>query len=441
MTRIMHIALQGCLGARGVRIGLTADTGGHIAYLLSLVAALDRTGRVEQDVVTRQFASPALGLVGQHESEPLGGASRLLRVPGAEPGYLPKEALWRDLPALADALEARLRRDPPDLIHAHYADAGSLALAMRERLGLPFVFTAHSLGRAKAQAMPDLARSATLARRVEAEDRAIAAADLVIASSRDERERQYGLYARPRRIEVIAPGCDLARFEAAQPTASVAEAVDRFLHRPEKPPVLALARPVRRKNLAALVDLFGRSERLRERANLVIYAGCRDDLGAEEAEKREVFAELFALIDRHDLWGSVALPKRHEPGEVPAIMALARRRGGVHATLAHGEPFGLTLVEAAAAGLPVVAPASGGPIDILDQCRHGLLVPPNDARAAEDALLSLLESPALWRASARSGREQAARFTWDGHAARYLDALERAGLVHPSRPHPVASAG
>lgn len=59
---IMHIALQGCLKPGAIPYGLTADTGGHIRYLLELVEALSRRPEVShQIVVTRAFDAPHLG--------------------------------------------------------------------------------------------------------------------------------------------------------------------------------------------------------------------------------------------------------------------------------------------------------------------------------------------------------------------------------------------
>ena len=107
--------------------------------------------------------------------------------------------------------------------------------------------------------------------RIAAEEEALARASLVVASSRDEAEVQYAGYTAydPGRIRVLPPGSDLARFTSAQPLARVDATINRFLHNPEKPALLALARPVARKNLAALVRAYGESPELQARANLV----------------------------------------------------------------------------------------------------------------------------------------------------------------------------
>jgi phosphatidylinositol alpha 1,6-mannosyltransferase len=58
------------------------------------------------------------------------------------------------------------------------------------------------------------------------------------------------------------------------------------------------------------------------------------------------------------------------------------------------ETFGQTVQEALASGLPVVAPAAGGPLDLVEPGRTGYLVPPCDATALTDAVAGLVADPA-----------------------------------------------
>ncbi|WP_420393531.1 HAD-IIB family hydrolase [Acuticoccus sp.] len=423
--------------------GLTADTGGHIRYLLDLVDALSREGRIRQTIVTRGFIEPTLGARYAEPRERLSNGVTIVRLLGGLQGYLAKEDLWRDMPVLTVAFLRHLARTGvPDLIHAHYADAGTLAYAAKARFGVPYLFTAHSLGRIKrlnmgtaAAAVPDLAQ--TLARREAVEDQAIAAADLIIASSRDEAEGQYGTYrsARPERIRVIAPGCDLSAYRATVPVATagaVARRIAAELDAPERPPILALARPVWRKNLNGLIEAYGRDPWLRANVNLVVFAGSSHDGAMLSAENRAVIAELKAAVARLGLAGRVALPSHHHADEVPAIYAFARERRGVFANPALHEPFGLTLIEAAAAGLPVVATDRGGPRDILADCRHGLLADPTDPSAVADALRSLLEDREAARSYAEAGARHVSRYTWTRHARQYVRAAAR--TMSPSPP-------
>lgn len=426
---VLHVALQGCLRGRAVDYGLTADTGGHIRYLLDLLAASEADPAIARLVVATRAFDGAYGPDYARPRERVSAKTEILRLPTPEPGYLPKEELWHQVPAFTEALIAWIEAQPrpPDFLHAHYADAGAVAAGIRERLGIPFLFTAHSLGRVKRQLCSGATAQDGIEHRIAAEERALSHAALVIASSRDEAEVQYAGYAAydPGRIRVIAPGSDVSRFAGAARSEAVERAIDRFLREPEKPPLLALARPVSRKNLPMLVQAYGESPALQARANLVIVAGNRSDIRALEPEPAANLQEILLLIDRYDLYGRVALPKRHDPAEVPAIYAYARARRGLFVNPALNEPFGLTLLEAAAAGLPVLATDSGGPNDILERCGNGELVNPQQPLAIAEAALRMLEDPALWDRYAAAGRGAASAYDWRRHAADYHRLLAR----------------
>ena len=69
---------------------------------------------------------------------------------------------------------------------------------------------------------------------------------------------------------------------------------------------------------------------------------------------------MIEAIDRQNLYGQVAYPKHHSRDQVPAIYRWAASRRGLFVNPALTEPFGLTLIEAAGCGLPVVATNDGG---------------------------------------------------------------------------------
>lgn len=421
---VLHVALQGCLRGRDVVYGLTADTGGHIRYLLDLVAASAQDPGIDRIVVaTRRFDGPP-GPDYAVPEERLGDKVALVRLASASPGYRTKEEMHAEVASLAENLIAWIGAQAcaPDLLHAHYADAAAVAAIVEERLGIPFVFTAHSLGRVKAATLGEGAENRPdLARRIATEERALARASLVVASSRDEAEVQYAGYDAydPGRIRVLPPGSDLARFADSRPDPRVDATLARFLHEPGKPVLLALARPVARKNLAALVRAYGESAELQARANLVLVAGTRQDIDALDGDMAATMRDLLVLIDRYDLYGRVAYPKTHRPEDVPALYAHARVRGGLFVNPALNEPFGLTLLEASAAGLPLVATDSGGPNDIVETCGNGILVDPRQPDAIAAAALRILDDPAFYAACVAGGARAAAAYDWDRHAARY----------------------
>ena len=85
------------------------------------------------------------------------------------------------------------------------------------------------------------------------------------------------------------------------------------------------------------------------------------------------------------------------------------------------EGFGITLMEAAACGKPVVAGNVGGTDDAVVDGVTGLLVDPNDVEAVADAILALLNDPAKAAQMGAAGRERAvADFTWAMQAERFL---------------------
>jgi glycosyltransferase involved in cell wall biosynthesis len=83
------------------------------------------------------------------------------------------------------------------------------------------------------------------------------------------------------------------------------------------------------------------------------------------------------------------------------------------------EPFGLPVVEAMAAGRPVVASRVGGIPELVAHGRTGLLVEPAEPAALADALLSLLGAPERCRAMGAAGRQDVtAHWSWQLAAHR-----------------------
>ena len=423
---IAHLALGGCLAAPPVRFGLTADTGGHLAYLLgAALAQAGRPGVDRVDLFTRAFDDPRLGPAYARPTERLDDVVAIRRLAGGGSRYLEKEDLLAALPALTrsflDALDAGPR---PDVIHAHFADAAQLALAARERYGIPVVYTPHSLALGKRECGLD---SPALERRIARERRAIAEADAVVVSSRDEAERQladYGVEAAGR-THRISPGVWLADDPGGTDAAEALLAP--FLRHPDRPLVLAIARPVAKKNLAALLEAYATAPGLRDVADLAIVAGLRDGPADGGPEQQRVIGELLAGVDRHDLYGHVALPKRHRPGDVPQLYRLAAARGGVFVNPALHEPFGLTLLEAAAHGLPVVTTDCGGPRDIVGDLGHGDLVDPADTEALGRAILAAVADPTARARYAAALDRGLGEYSWDTYAAQSLTLYGRLG--------------
>jgi glycosyltransferase involved in cell wall biosynthesis len=90
--------------------------------------------------------------------------------------------------------------------------------------------------------------------------------------------------------------------------------------------------------------------------------------------------------------------------DVPALM---RATDVVVSCSTAAEPFGRVLVEAMRAGRPVIATALGGPLEIVDPGKTGLLVPPSDKIRLAEALALLEESPTKRNEMGKNGRTRA----------------------------------
>jgi sucrose-phosphate synthase len=446
--KITLISLHGLIRANDCELGRDADTGGQVKYVLELARELALHPNVQEvELLTRQIIDPKISDDYARIEEPLSDGAKIVRIPFGPKRYLKKEALWPYIEMFVDQTLVHFRRTRlPNIIHGHYADAGMAGAQLARLLHIPFIFTGHSLGRVKRQRLlmgrsseKTLERKYRFALRTEAEEIALETASMVVTSTSQEVHDQYELYDHyvPGRMEVIPPGVDLSLFSPQSQSGvspPIADEVNRFLREPSKPMILAMARPDERKNLEKLVEVYGQSERLREAANLVMIMGTRDELSELPKGQRRVIHNVLDLIDKYDLYGQVAYPKRHAPSDVPDLYRLAAAGHGVFVNPALTEPFGLTLLEAGATGLPIVATNDGGPSDIIANCDNGLLVDPLSGDAIEKALLRALTEPDQWKKWSEAGIHGTRKhYSWSNHADRYLRDV-RDILEHSAKP-------
>jgi glycosyltransferase involved in cell wall biosynthesis/GT2 family glycosyltransferase len=179
---------------------------------------------------------------------------------------------------------------------------------------------------------------------------------------------------------VVHPGVDVDRFPVAEPT------------QPPHAVLLGALVDWKRPELALAALALARRERRDLRLRVV---------GAPVGDGgQELAARLHERAARPDLAGAVEF--------VGAVEDPARELTDATVLLhcAPREPYGLAVVEALAAGRPVVAPAAGGPIEIVDDS-CALLYPPGDAAAAARALVEVVSEPARAAAMGRAGRARA----------------------------------
>lgn len=466
---VQMFSIHGLLRAENLELGRDADTGGQINYVLELarnVSERKDIGRV--DLFTRLVADKQVSSDYGKPKEMVNEKLRIVRIQCGGKKYMRKELLWPHLAEFIDKTIKFNKREGliPDIVHGHYPDAGYVASQLSSIFGLPFIYTGHSLGRSKLAKLlgdgmseTDINRKFKIDRRIEAEEEILAGADLVITSTRHEIDEQYGLYRNKNapQYQVIPPGIDVGKFypfyygmledserseDAKYAEASMLQGLNRFFSHPDKPMILALCRPDKRKNISGLIHAFGQDLTLQKMANLAIFAGIRKDIDTMEDNEREVLTRMLLLMDKFDLYGKMAIPKTHDfEYEVPALYRIAAERKGVFINPALTEPFGLTLLEASATGLPIVATNDGGPNDIIRNCQNGILVDPTQPQAISEALRTIITDEGLWETYSKNGIMNVQKhYTWKSHAQAYTEKVKKivanskASNMDPAKP-------
>ncbi len=444
---LVHLSIHGLVRGFDMELGRDSDTGGQVKYVVELASALGKHPEVNRvDLITRKVLDSKVDESYGKTIEKLGEKSNIIRMEFGPKRYLRKEVLWPYLDELTDRALQYFRRVGmvPDIIHGHYADGGLAGSRLAQHLGVPLIFTGHSLGRTKKKSLQDHGMSEAsieskynMSTRIEAEEVALGNASLVITSTSQEREEQYREYENfhPHRMRIIPPGIDLNKFypyKKGLDRPDIAQELDRFLNRPNKPIILALSRPDEKKNITTLVEAYGENQELRQAANLVIIAGNREDIEKMEAGSRKVLTRILLLLDRYDLYGQVAYPKKHSSEDVPELYRFAVRTRGVFVNPAMTEPFGLTLIEAGATGLPLVATDDGGPREIIKNCSNGVLIDPLDKEAMAEALLSFIKDKRTWKKYSQAGVKKVRKhYSWETHTKKYLKELN--SMIAPQK--------
>lgn len=459
--RIHFYSLHGLFRAENLEIGRDADNGGQIVYVMELARALSERPEVTQvHLFTRRMDDPAVGPDYAVPVERVNDKFDIRRVACGGRRYLLKEALWDHHDEYVTNVLAHIKSEKlfPDWIHSHYADAGYVARELSAILNVPFAHSAHSLGKPKlekllAAGLPEAEalQRFRFAERFAAEEGTLANAEFIVTSTELE-VRSHAAYANAGLAEyhVIPPGIDASRyypfFQDFAPGAAPSEArghtvflirdsLEKFFSHPERPIILAICRPDRKKNLDGLIHAYGTDRELQAIANLAIFAGIREDIAAMPPGEKEVLTEILLLMDKYNLYGRLAIPKKHESRtQVPEIYRLCAQKKGVFVNMALTEPFGLTILEAAACGLPVVATNEGGPAEIVQKCGNGLLADPQDLGSIQRALKQMLTDPELWLRCSETGvRRVRENYSWEVHVERYLHLVNENRQVSQGR--------
>ncbi|MGQ9501513.1 MAG: glycosyltransferase family 4 protein [Anaerolineae bacterium] len=170
--------------------------------------------------------------------------------------------------------------------------------------------------------------------------------------------------------------------------------------------VLFVGRLEARKGVHYLLEAFARIKDILPQARLLI-AG---PYSAHETKPLQRLIHSWALRDVHFLG---CLSERE-------LVRCYRTAHVFCAPSLGSESFGMVLLEAMAAGLPIVASDIAGYRTVVKHQEEGYLVPPGNVEAIVQALITLLCQPELRRSMAARGRVTAARYTWEQIATDIL---------------------
>jgi phosphatidylinositol alpha-mannosyltransferase len=270
----------------------------------------------------------------------------------------------------------------PEVVHAHEPLTPSTSLWATLAGAGPVVGTFHS--GAERSRLFDLA--APVLRRVA--DRISVRVAVSRAAARFAGSRIGGLF------RIVPNGVDVTRFATADPADLGPGTKALFVGRLDE-----------RKGFRVAVEAFGRLAVDRPDLHLVV---------AGDGPERSVLASLPAeLRERVRMLGTVPNAELH-PIEAACDLYLGPAIGG--------ESFGVVLIEAMAAGLPVVASDIPGYDEVVTDGKEGRLVPPGDPAALAAAAEAVLDDPRYARRLGAAGRDRAKAFDWPVVVAQ-LEAL------------------
>jgi len=445
---IQLYSIHGLIRGSNLELGRDADTGGQTKYVLELAKTLSEDERVEKvELVTREIKDKSVSSDYSVPEEKINDKFSIIRIRCGGGKYIRKELLWNHLEEFVDKSikYIKSRKRLPDIIHSHYADAGYVCIELTQFFGIPFVHTGHSLGRDKLRKLladgmdqEDIEKRYKISRRIDVEENVIHLANRIITSTKQEIQNQYGDYKNTaeEKFRVIPPGVDIDRFypyneripldeDTSHLIKTISTKLLNFFVHIDKPLILTVCRPDKRKNISGLITAYGEDKELQKKANLAIFAGIRTDIQAMPDNEREVLTEILLLMDKYNLYGKMAIPKRHDTHtEVPELYRIAADTKGVFVNAALTEPFGLTLIEAAACGVPVVATDDGGPRDIIKNCQNGLLVDVAETKNISDAINKIIDDQNLWKQFSENGmRNVRKHYTWKAHVEKYIEEI------------------
>ena len=431
----MH-SIHGLFRGKNLELGRDEDTGGQIIYVLELAKALAKLKQVDKvDIITRKIVDKSYPGYSK-DIEKVGDKVNIVRIECGPKEYIKKVHLWPYIDEFIDNCKKYIKKlgRKPDILHSNYADSGYVCVKLSKMLKIPQVHTGHSLGKPKMERLgvndknfKQMDKIYNFTKRLKAEQLAIDNASAIVVSTEEERIYQYGAYhidTKDKRFNVIFPGVDLDMFyhnlkklseEEKRARKRIFTLIENSIEDTSKPMVFSISRLDFKKNLAGLVKAYASDHELREMANLVLVTGRLGKLGKHQ---KVMMDEIRYILAKHKIFGKLCIIKHigHSTETGPMYRIIYESKG-VFVNPALHEPFGITILEAGATGIPVVATNNGGPVEILGKSKNGILVNPGDAKEIASAIKSILKDKKKWKKYSGLGVKNVKKYySWDATA-------------------------
>ena len=371
------------------------DAGGQNVHVAELSAAIARGGH-DLTVYTRRDDphSP------ERVTTPQGYT--VVHVPAGPPRQLPKGTLLKYMGAFAQYLDAQWSDDRPDVTHAHFWLSGIAAQLAARGSQVPTVQTFHALdvGTHRYQGDHDTSPSA----RLKLETLVAKHATWIAATCTDQLFELMRLRRSKTRMSVVPCGVDLTAFNTEGPVAQ----------RSDRPRIVGVGRLLPRKGFDTVIEAL---PAIPDAEYVIVGGPDPQNLNKNpEVRRLRALAAERGVAERVKFTGAVAR------AEMPAML----RSADVVTCTPWYEPFGIVPLEAMACGVPVIASAVGGMLDIIVHDVTGRLVAPRRPRALAEAVSTVLRDGFLRRSLGLAGRDRAcARYSWDRIAADTLRIYDR----------------
>lgn len=290
-----------------------------------------------------------------------------------------------------------------DLVHGHYWLSAWVGQRLAKNWQVPLICMFHTLGRQKNEVAREEAEREPQVR-IEVEEQAIKAADKIIAATQEEKRELVTFYkAMARSIEIIPPGVDLSLFYPQGKQAAREKLGIKFGGKI----ILFVGRldPVKR------IETLLRSVALLPKGDFCLFI-----IGGKVSKKDNQMNRLAKLTASLGIGSRV----RFLGSQSQKRVALYYSASDIFVLPSAYESFGLSVLEAMASGVAVVASRVGGLPFLVKEGQTGFLFPSGNQQALREKLEILMRNDRLRERLGRNATVEAVSYSWQAVARKIL---------------------